>query len=61
MFTITKTGYSAGVYGCSALKDVDYIAFRTSLNDAEGDRWGCGECDTEYESEDEAEEYCKEE
>lgn len=41
-----------------ALQELDPIAFRCALSD-EPIRWKCGECDLEYDEEEEAEECCK--
>lgn len=40
-----------------ALKELDPIAFNCALSD-EPIRYACGECDTEYEDKEEAEECC---
>jgi len=44
----------------SALRELDPIAFRCALAD-EPIKYGCGECNAEYEDQEEAEECCKEE
>ena len=42
-----------------ALRELDPIAFNCGISD-KPDIWICGECNSEYETEDEAEERCKE-
>lgn len=43
-----------------ALQELDPVAFRCYMAD-EPEVWICDECDTEYETEEEAEECCKDE
>ena len=48
----------------NTLEEIDPIAFRCGKNDIESEepvKWRCDECDSEYETEEEAEECCKEE
>lgn len=41
------------------LKELDPIAFNVGMSD-EPEKWECGECNKEYETEEDAEECCKE-
>jgi len=58
--TICGMDYEQG----TALKELDPVAFRCGKADYESDldsdnpTWICGECDTEFDSEEEAEECC---
>ena len=44
------------------LRELDPIAFRCSKDDLDddGEKWICGECETEFDTEEEANDCCKE-